>query len=1051
MIEMMVDATQMAGAILLQAIIAAAAIALAALLWPALRQVLPRILPLCLTIAVIWLWATALINTADRQAPAYMLQDIPIASQARSVVLGRAELMQNPGLGGSADERHVQLARDGSNWTIANISARRHLRLEYINGAGNAVELDSALVPLRAADELYIFANDAAPWRIVFDSMSAADSSLTMRVIGGQQRERSYSARSSWRGLDVQSASGALEPCGAQSVSAFSGLPRAVLAAAGKQQQVVLLQFGGPLDCNNGRFGSIALPGASFGAVKLVTIPGIGFGVRRDNDVAAKLQRGNREIWLTRPVHELRTEFAGQEYDLRGFIAGFTKYEIKRPEQPAADFKIVPTERSHRVLGKRNCDEELSSLEISQLGLAYRPRCQTAPQAKDSWLKPLESAGGLVRGAGTLMRWWVVAVSARWHVFVAAAVGLAVCIGACLAYLRRRPHAAGAARLRRGTLRLVEARGPVELIMRVGFIVVALAIVAGYIGWKRAVSADATVPMVPWPALAAWAMAAIAVATAREGGVLDGLIVTAWTVLIAVGHVALVSLTLSSGELRTLRFADDTTAAIALMAAIVMLASQLGPHWIAERVRSLTVPAGSRGIPVGLKVCFSLTLIFLIAWFLFGSEAGIAGVLQPSEAIKTFTIVALAASVTVALERDRGPEGTPKEFRQSLLMIVALLGVILAVPVSRNDLSPFLILIATSVVTFFIVVIVHWTAICSERLMLSGPHGAPPPDLRRRRSRADTALQRFRRTLLARIWRGLRRFIGRPEPWIIGACVVAIFSAWYAGTTALADARATRQWLMSHLGGSIDKPIERVISWLEFNARPDHNGVLEVEFADVGLQVSRSRDAIAFSRCGKRQEAAAILPALSRAWAPVAVIEHASSLAADWMATRFLPSCITYQVPEGMADQVAARMPAVQNDFVSTWLIVRFGRDGATGIVLMQCVLLSLMLLAGFLAIRWSPGQIYDRPAAATAGFVTIGFAVTLGLQWTISWHNALGLLPVMGQPSTFLSHGPSHTLLFGTPAVLSAVLALRMRGAFRLPKSPARIPRLSWWHIYPR
>ena len=538
---------------------------------------------------------------------------------------------------------------------------------------------------------------------------------------------------------------------------------------------------------------------------------------------------------------------------------------------------------------------------------------------------------------------------------------------------------------------------------------------------------------------------ALAVATARGARLLDGLVVTAWTVLVAVGHVALVNLTMVSGELRTLRFADDTTTTVALMAAIIIAASQFGPHWIAERVRSLTVPAGARGIPRGVIACGVLIGTFLAAWFLFGSEVGIAGALQPSEAIKTLTIVLLAATVTTALERDRGPEGTPAEFWKSLAIIAGMFGIILAVPVSRNDLSPFLILVFTAAVTFMVVVIVHWSAVWSERLLLSNPNRSPPPDTRPRRGRAGTRLGRFRQQLAARTWLGLRRLLRRPEPVMIGLFLITVLGVWYAGSSALADARDTRKWLMTHIGEPmLNKPVERFISWLEFNGRPDQEGVLDVEFADVGLQVSRSRGAIAASGCYVWHDSVADTAA--PAWSPPDVILRVSV----WVKTRFLPICDRYDVPERVATYIASRMPAIQNDFISTWVIVTFGRDGAIGVVLAQCLLVTLMLLAGFLTIKWSPGQLYDRPAAALAGFATVGFAVTLALQWTISWHNALGLLPVMGQPATFLSHGPSHAVLFGTPAVLSAVLALRMRSAFTMSKVPSRVPRLSWWHIYP-
>jgi cell division protein FtsW (lipid II flippase) len=1052
MIDLVGSGLAMLGATLPWLLAAVVALGSIVLLWPMLRLLLPRMLPLGLTLAVIWLWGAALLHTAERQPPAYMITDILIEPQVRSIVLGRAELMQNPGLSGSAAEQHVQLVQDRGNWSIANVALQRHLRLEYVETAtAKSVEFDSSLVPLHAGDELRLSRKGAEPWRVAFPAVTREHVTIEIRAGAEPQPSRSYEVHWSLWGADIRSASGALPSCGGELrwLPSMSQLQRILFTLIGKEPQATLLHFGGISECA-GRSGSIALDDTGFSAATLMMVPGIGFSVRRDNDPAARLMRGNREIWLSRPSHDLTTRFGGRAFELRKFVAGYTKYQVERPG-PGAALRIVPVEQSHRVLGKRTCDDVLSSLDADELGLAYRPRCRTAPQTLTVWGAPVASVPVFLRSGGALMRWWFAAVRPRLPLLGAAALAVVVSVFGLRAYLRRQDRGDREAAARRhGLARPIEAQSALEFAARIAFMAIAAAILLGYVGWKLAANADAAVPMMPWPALATWSVAALAVATARGGRLLDGLIVTAWTVLVAVGHVALVNLTLVSGELRTLRFADDTTATIALMAAIVIVASQFGPHWIAERVRSLTVPAGARAMAPGLKACLALIVAFLAAWFAFGSEVGIAGVLQPSEAIKTLTIVLLAATVTTALERDRGPEGTLAEFWKSLAVIVAMFIVILVVPISRNDLSPFLILVFMAAVTFLIVVIVHWSAVWSERLLLSNPHRSPPPNTRRRRGRVGTVLGRFRRQLAARAKLGLKRLVRRPEPAMIGLFLITVLSVWYAGASALADARETRKWLMTHVGEPmLNKPVERFISWLEFNGRPDAEGVLDVEFADVGLQVNRSRGAIAASGCHAWHDAVAHTGSAAPAWNPPAVFEYASAATANWLATRFLSTCERYDVPDSVATYIASRMPAIQNDFVSTWVIVSFGRDGATGVVLVQCLLVTLMLLAGFLTIKWSPGHLYDRPAAALAGFATIGFAVTLGLQWTISWHNALGLLPVMGQPATFLSHGPSHTVLFGTPAVLSAVLALRMRSAFTVPKAPSRVQRLSWWHIY--
>jgi cell division protein FtsW (lipid II flippase) len=518
-----------------------------------------------------------------------------------------------------------------------------------------------------------------------------------------------------------------------------------------------------------------------------------------------------------------------------------------------------------------------------------------------------------------------------------------------------------------------------------------------------------------------------------------------------------------------------------------------------------------------------LIIIFaLVVWIALGTEAGIAGVLQPSEIVKTLTVFILAATITLALEPDRGPgrrsaglspvrnggwlsfcaatiwaarlylclliaavglrsilpeNGTfaavlelialaallaaivvwLRSLRNYLwrafLMIVVLLAAILVVPVVRNDLSPFVVLGATSVVTFLFVVVIHWLAIINEWLQLSRPQRAPPPDTSRRRVRTGTAL----RGLGLGLWIPLRRIIGRilarPEPWMLAVVTIAVVIVWVVGSSALANAEATRKSLLAYVGGSLDKPVERLISWIEFNGKAPAGKVIGVEFADVGLQVARSRDVIAISDCdgldrrSTQDEIKHPLPPLLTAAAQLLsrVAGPLDKAATRMIHSDFLPTqCAGNEVSADAASKLAIQMPEIQNDFVSTWLIAIFGRDGAVGIMMLQCLLLAAMLFAGFLTIKWTPGHLLNRPAASVAGYATIGFAVMLGVQWTISWLNALGALPVMGQPSTFLSHGPSHALLFGAPAVLTAICALRLRSAF-LTRRPDARPDVKW------
>ena len=96
-------------------------------------------------------------------------------------------------------------------------------------------------------------------------------------------------------------------------------------------------------------------------------------------------------------------------------------------------------------------------------------------------------------------------------------------------------------------------------------------------------------------------------------------------------------------------------------------------------------------------------------------------------------------------------------------------------------------------------------------------------------------------------------------------------------------------------------------------------------------------------------------------------------------------------------------LPEIQNDFISTWLFQAMGRDTALLIAVVQVMVVALMLLAAFRLARFAPGDEPTRGAATVLAYTTIGLAVMMALQWLISWMNAFGLLPVMGQPATYL------------------------------------------------
>jgi cell division protein FtsW (lipid II flippase) len=84
-----------------------------------------------------------------------------------------------------------------------------------------------------------------------------------------------------------------------------------------------------------------------------------------------------------------------------------------------------------------------------------------------------------------------------------------------------------------------------------------------------------------------------------------------------------------------------------------------------------------------------------------------------------------------------------------------------------------------------------------------------------------------------------------------------------------------------------------------------------------------------------------------------------------------------------------------------------------------------LAMLSGH-AQQLSKGRDFkDRDTWQVFSLILFGTTWMYAVHWLISWGNVLGLLPVMGQPMTWISAANSHLLFFALPALsLSLILA---------------------------
>jgi cell division protein FtsW (lipid II flippase) len=118
-------------------------------------------------------------------------------------------------------------------------------------------------------------------------------------------------------------------------------------------------------------------------------------------------------------------------------------------------------------------------------------------------------------------------------------------------------------------------------------------------------------------------------------------------------------------------------------------------------------------------------------------------------------------------------------------------------------------------------------------------------------------------------------------------------------------------------------------------------------------------------------------------------------------------------------------LPEVQNDFVTAFLINRFG--GAAGLVLIgtELAFITLIfLLGGAVERAFGRGDFREQQLGVVLGYVLYGAGCMYGAHWFISWGNTLGLLPVMGQPMTWVTSGTSHLVFFAMFALTVALVS---------------------------
>ncbi len=210
----------------------------------------------------------------------------------------------------------------------------------------------------------------------------------------------------------------------------------------------------------------------------------------------------------------------------------------------------------------------------------------------------------------------------------------------------------------------------------------------------------------------------------------------------------------------------------------------------------------------------------------------------------------------------------------------------------------------------------------------------------------------------------------------------------------------------------------RLMSYFDLRMdRTEEDGRVRIIFADEGQQVRASRKAIASAPC-RPPPLDIEIPVVSSG--ARAAVDHLAS----WICRQ--PSTVAPALGETNA-HVLHEIPVLQSDFIGAFLIGRFGVVTAFIVALMPLLVVIIALGVGLTTYRGDPGPERDRAKRHLLSLMCIGGGTLLALQWLISWCNVLGLLPVMGQPMSFIAYASSNTVLLVLPIVALLLTAIRL------------------------
>lgn len=953
-----------------------------------------------------WFWWTVQGAMLEQVPARHALAKVVIgAAPDSSLVIGRRELGQRASAR-SAEVRHLGLRRDHSGqWTLSNVAAARRVLLHY-EAFGNLYLRRWAI---RDGDRLLVGGR-------LFE-VTRVDPDGRLELLAGQRRYRILFGQA--RGIEVEASVGQSDrpPPGwlerhqcspphrwrEALHRAFSGLERRFRPADEQR----LASFGGGVDCPD----RIAAPEAAPDSLRIVYRNGVlFFAPGRGGAAPAFFRRAADSGWsgfadIRRPLFPSAAQTLEQRPlgRLDWIIVGKTRYRVAR--DGVDRLLLMPDRNIHQFfdLGtNRSDDQALRPLDVQQLredlsrrpdGVEYQAITRHAASISAgfaAWPDPDPDAARLERHPLLLL------------VVAAAGATLLTALFLRLFYPSRR----GRRRRRDGhrrSLRLVGIAGNRS--------VTALLLWSAALFWilllLGAYRLELPRPVLGALLLGSWVIASLSIWRAPER---NGRLMLFWLLMsgvILIGSLNLELLAQGAHDSYWLQFDRKHCASLGLTFLVVTLVSSIAMQTWSDLFWTLCHPKTSLQRLLRWVFVLALVLVFT-GWLLFGREEGLS-FFQPVEMGKFVAVLVLAVA-TASIDLARRFADFDREILRIagwVLMFFALLGTLLVgIPALKSDYSPILILVVLGITMLAVVSVWLWAHRRNRRRLIRERWSTPPG-----------------RAPLRPRWLAPLRW--RRPGWLPRLEMLAVlFSLSLAGA------------LLWFVDAAMDRVSDQrgTAASLGFNTPEQRVAVYHApeDYPDLGGQLLQSFGAVADTPC-YAWERQWFMP-LEPGWAAYAgcVGDPAFDLHASRRTSGLAGSAQpadSGRVVQGTVLNPPALMslPAVQDDFALAFLINRFGVTTALVLGLLQIGILWLMIDTALSKYVWGLGDYADDAVRQVICFLTLGGAGLLLLHWVISWGNVFGLLPVMGQPMTWVSSANSHLWFMATPILATTLIAMRL------------------------